>query len=185
PDKLGRAMDLCLEGVIRGFKRDDENELALSHKVDRGLALVEETAVARIETRLRECPNRLDGALKGLEMRGEARSVDRPRANAHPGFGKDAERPLGAEDHAIGARPRARSGEAGARERPAWGDHPRGFRQIVDMRVERGEMATCPRCDPAAEGRKFKALWIVPKGEALYAELRFELGPQGTRLNPR
>ena len=53
------------------------------------------------------------------------------------------------------------------------------------MRVERGEVATRPCRDPAAQGRVLEALRKMPKREPVRLELRFECRAVGAAFDQR
>ena len=92
------------------------------------------------------------------EADGAAGAEARPVLEAHPGLGDDAENALGADEEPVRTGPRARAGEA-PRLEAALGRHDdEAFDEIVDMGVERGEMAAGASGDPAAEGRILEAL---------------------------
>ena len=78
---------------------------ALAEGEERRLSLVEQAAVAWVEARLRKRPNGINRALVALEVRRGGRPVDGAGSHTHPRFGDDAEDPLGADQHAVGAWP--------------------------------------------------------------------------------
>src|SRR5262249_62242663 len=79
---------------------------------------------------------------------------------------------------------------AGARQ-PAALDHAlrrdraQRFHEIVDVGVERREVPSPARRDPAAERGIFKALWEMAQRESVRAQLRFERGPVGAGFDLR
>ena len=103
----------------------------------------------------------------------------------HPGLRDDAENAFRADEQAIGARPRARSGKAPRLDHALRRDDAQAFDEIVDMGVERREMAARARRDPAAERRIVKALRKMPQGEAVRLQLSFERRAESAGLDPR
>src|SRR5439155_6935043 len=113
----------------------------------------------------------LAAALERVEADPGRRLEPRPLLQPHPGLGDHAEDALGADQKTVrtgtGAGPRESPALPGPRRR----DRAHRLDQVVDMRVERGEVAAGPGGDPAAECRVLERLGEVPQREALLAQL--------------
>ena len=68
---------------------------------------------------------------------------------------------------------------------PAGRERPHRLDQVVDVGVERGEVAAGAGGDPAAERRELKRLREVAQGEPVRAELLLEARAGGAGLDPR
>ena len=100
--------------------------------------------------------------------------MDRAGLEPDPRLGDHAEDPLGADQHAVGARAGARAGQPAALPGPARGDRAHGLDQVVDVRVERREVPAGAGGDPAAERRELERLREVPQRQPMLAELVLE-----------
>ena len=138
-----------------------------------------------MEPRLRD---RAHGARRGEEIRKAEHGVAaeaRPPLQPHPGLGDHAERAFGADHHAVGAGACAGAGQAAGLHRARGGDRAQAFDEIVDVGVERGEMAAGARRDPAAQRRELEALRIVPDGEAVRFQRRLDRRSPDAALDSR
>ena len=126
---------------------------------------------------------------RGGEEIGEAEhrvgAEARPPLQPHPRLGDDSERALGADHHPVGARAGAGAGQAARLHRAGRRDGADAFDEIVDMRIERGEMAAGAGRDPAAQGRELEALRIVADREAVRFQGRLDRRPAYAALNAR
>ena len=149
------------------------------------LVMVQQAQIGGIEPCLRDGAHSLRPVHEMLELDRAAVAEGRAVLKAHPGFGNDAERALGAEEEPVGARARAgaRQAEAVMHARRRHRAHALGH--VVDMGQHGGVMAGAARRDPAAEGGIFKALRVVAQGQAVRAELFFEMGTVHARLYAR
>ena len=149
------------------------------------LAPVDQPAVGGIQPRLGDRAHRVRALLEGREAHRHRRPVDRLGLHAHPCLGDDAERPLRPEQQAVGRGPGARPGQPARRPHAARRDRAHRLDEVVDVRVEGGEMAARPRGDPAAKRRELERLRIVPQGEAVFSELGLEARPGRAGLDAR
>ena len=131
-----------------------------------GLRRIEDAAVRRIKSRLRDRAHGARGGEKVLEMHRAAGPLGRAILQPHPGLRDDAENALRADHHAIRARPGAGAGQAAALDHALRRNSAQRFHEIVDMGVERREVPAAARRDPAAERGIFKALREVAEGES-------------------
>ena len=67
----------------------------------------------------------------------------------------------------------------------ARGDRPHRLDQVVDVRVERGEVPAGAGRDPAAQGGELERLREVAQRQPVLAELVLERGPERAGLDPR
>ena len=132
---------------------------------------VEDAAVRRIEAGLRDGAHGARGGEERSETNRRAGAEFRARLQPHPGARDHAERSLRADEHAVGARSGARSGQAARFHHAARRHHAQAFDEIVDMGIEAGEMAARAGRDPAAERGIFEALRKMPQGDAVRLEL--------------
>src|SRR5829696_6326704 len=102
---------------------------------------------------------------------------------AHPRLGDDAENSFRADHHAVRARARAGAGQAAAFDHASRRDGAQRLYEIVDVRMQGGEVAAGARRNPAAERRIFEALGEVAQRERVRAQLRFERRAVGAALN--
>ena len=99
-------------------------------------------------------------AKSGKRTPAEARCVG-PGLETHPRLGDDPEGALGADQHPVGAAGRRPSRAAAATATPRRRDRPDRLDEVVDVRVERGEVAAGAGGDPAAERRELERLGEV------------------------
>ncbi len=143
-----------------------------------GLGRIEDAAVRRIEAGLRDRAHRACGGEKVLEMHRAAGAAGRPVLQPHPGLRDHAEDALGTDHHAVRAWAGAGARQAAALDHALRRHGAQRFDEIVDMGVERREVAAAAGRDPAAERGIFEALREVAQGQAMRAQLRFERGPE-------
>ena len=84
-----------------------------------------------------------------------------------------------------GTRARAGAGQAAAFERALRRHHAQRFNEVVDVGVERREMAAAARRDPAAERRVFEALRKMAQRQSMRLELRFQRRAIGAAFDQR
>ena len=141
-----------LQRMVVGFEGQHEHGRAsVADAGEHGFRRIEQPAIARIESRLRECPHAGDGGEVIVELRGGRRAESRRHLHAHPGFGDHAERALGADDQPVRCRPRTGAGQPPRLHHAGRRHQPRGLHEVVDVRVQRGVMAARARRDPPAE----------------------------------
>ena len=142
----------------------------------RRLAGVEQPAVRRVEAatgRARAPPPRPRSKPSNSTA---AESLKRGRLlHAHPGLGDHAEDPLGADQHPVGARPGAGARQAAALPDAARRDRAHRLDEVVDVGVQRGEVAAGAGGDPAAERRVLERLRVVAQRQPVRLQLLLEL----------
>ncbi len=149
------------------------------------LERIEQPAVARVESRLRERPDAGDGGEIVGELHGCRGAKAWRSLQPHPRFGDDAERAFRSEDQPVGRRARARTRQAASLHDARGRHHARGLDEVVDVRVLRGVVAARARGDPAAERRELETLREMSQGQPMRLELRFEFGPERAGLDAR
>ena len=182
---LDRAADPRVEWMVGRLERDEQERVALV--VGAGelrLERIEQAAVGGVETRLRDRARGLGAAEKGGEAGRDRRPVRGPVLEAHPRLGDDAERALRAEQHPVGRRARARTGEAPALPHAARRDHADRLHEVVDVRVQGRVVATGSGREPATEGRELERLREMAQREAVRPQRRLECGPVDACLRP-
>ena len=184
--EFDRARHPRVDRMVGGFEGEHEQALLIGvDAIGARFVIVDDAQVRRIEACLRDGAHRPRGGEEIGEAEHGVGAEARPPLQAHPRFGDDAKRAFRADHHAVGARARARARQA-ARFHDARGrDRAQAFDQIVDMRVEGGEMAARAGGDPAAERRELEALRIVAQGEAMRFQRRFDRGAADAGLNAR
>ena len=131
-----------LERVIGGFEGKDHDRVAAVARPGLvGLRGIEDPAVRRIESGLRDHAHRPRGGEEVAETDGGAGAKARPVLQSHPGLGDDAENALRADEEAIGARTGPGARQPTRLDEAARRHHPQAFDQVVDVGGERGEMA--------------------------------------------
>ena len=138
-----------------------------------------------IETGLRQRAHRRGARHHRVEARRARGAVARRVLQPHPRLGDDAEDSLRSDDQAIGARPGARARQPPRLHHAARRHHARRLDEVVDVGVERREVAARARDDPAAERRVLEALREVAERQAVRLELRFEVGAASAGLDAR
>ena len=164
---------------------DQEGLLVVVDAVDACLMVVDDAQIGRVETGLTDGPHRL----RGRKEIGKAEHGATPEPGSvlqsHPRLDDHAEGAFRADDHAVGARPGSRTGQAarfhGARRR----DGADAFDEVVDMGPKRGEVPARPGRDPAAERGKLEALRIVPDREAMRLQRRLDRWASDAGLDAR
>ena len=170
-------------GRLEGQHHDGDRAIRRARVV--GLGRIEDAAVRGIEAGLRDCAHGVCCGREILEAHRATIAECRPVLQAHPRLGDDAENSFRADHDAVRARPRA-----GARQTAAFNHAPRRngaqrFDEIVDVGIERGEVAAGARRNPAPERRIFEALREVAQREPMWAKLCFERGAVGAGLDQR
>src|SRR5271165_2081045 len=94
----------------------------------------------------------------------------RPVLQPHPRLGDHAEDALRADEQPVRAGPGARAGQPPRLHHPTRRDHAQAFDEIVNMRVEAGEMPARARRDPAAERRVLEALREMPQRQPVWPQ---------------
>ena len=168
----------CVDRMVGGFEGEDEQALFVG--VDAGgsrLVVVDDAQVGGVESGLRHGANGPRGGEEIREAEDGVAAEARPALQPHPRLGDHAERAFGPDDEAVRAGAGARAGQAARLHHAGRGDRAEAFDEIVDMGVERGEMAARARRDPAAQGRELEALRVVPDGEPVRLQRRLDRGP--------
>ena len=174
-----------LERVVRGLEAQHEQRPALGGGLrERRLARVEQAAVRGVQAGLGERPHRAGARLEGVEQHAPGLLEAGRRLHAHPGLGDHPEDPLGPDQEAVGAGPRAGGGQAAALPGPARSERPDGLHEVVDVRVQRGVVPPGPGGDPAAERRVLERLGEVTQGQPVPGELGLEPRAGGAGLDP-
>ena len=119
-------------------------------------------------------PDRVGAVGERVEEDRRRAALARARAHAHPRLGDDAERALGAEQHAVRRRPRARARQPAALPRAARADRPHGLDEVVDVGLDGGEMPAGAGRDPAAERRQLERLREEAHRQPVLGELSLE-----------
>ena len=104
---------------------------------------------------------------------------------AHPRFGDDAENAFGADEQSVGTRAGAGAGQAARLDHAARRDDAQRFDEVVDVRVQRREVAARAGGDPAAERRELERLRKMAQREAVRAQLVLERRTEHAGLNAR
>ena len=157
-----------LDRMIGQFEAEHQKRfLEIIDAVDAGLLIVDHPKIGWVEAGLGDGANRFRRCKNIGKAEDGTAAEARPRLQAHPCLGNDAERPFRADHHAVGAGSGART-----RQAPRFNDagrrhHADAFDEIVDMRVERREMAAGAGGDPAAKRGELEALGIVADGEIM------------------
>ncbi len=113
---------------------------------------------------------------RGLELRS--------RPHPHPGLGDHAEDALGADQRPVRRGPRPRPRQAPALPGSPRRDRPHRLDQVVDVRVERGEVPPGPGRDPAPQRRVLEGLREVAQRQPVLAQLVLQAGPGRPGLDP-
>ena len=181
-----RAGEPGLDRMVGGFEvQHQEVEGAVARAGDLGLVAVHQAAVRGIEPGLGDRAHGGDRVLEGGEAHRAGGPVGGPVLKPHPGFGDDAEGALGADQQAVGARPRAGARQAARFEHPLRGHRTQAFDEVVDMGVEGGEMPARAGRDPAAQGGMREGLREVPERQPVGLQLRLQHRAEGARLDAR
>ena len=122
-------------------------------------------------------------ALEGVEQHGRGLLEGRRLLHPHPRLGDHAEDPLGADQQPVRARARAGAGQAPALPRAGGRERTDRLDEVVDVRVQRGEVAAGAGGDPAAQRRVLERLRVVAQGQAVLAQPGLELRPGGAGLD--
>ena len=186
PAAFERARHPGVERVVGALEPQHQHRgRAVSRARPAHLVMVQQAQIGGIESCLRNGAHGLGPVHEMLELDRATVAEGRAVLKAHPGFGDDAERALGAEEEPVGARSRAgaRQAETVMHARGRHGAH--AFGHVVDMGQHGGEMAAAAGRDPAAERRIFEALRVVAQGQAVRPELVLQMRPVHARLDAR
>ena len=127
--------------IGRSKARTSSAKLAVVDAVHGAFGSINQAQVRREQTGL---PHRADGAGAGQEIVERDRRPDAecgPVLQTHRGFGDHPERAFRADHQAIRARPRAGAGQPAALQDARGRHHAQAFDEVIDMGVERGEVA--------------------------------------------
>jgi hypothetical protein len=114
-DELDGPRHPRLDGVVGGLEAEDEQALlVVVDAVGARLVVVDDAQVGRVEPGLGDGAHGLGGREEVGEAEHRAALEARPALQPHPRLGDHAERAFRADDHAVGARPGARAGQAAA-----------------------------------------------------------------------
>ena len=172
--------------MVGGFERQHEQRVAaVVDAVDEAFAGVDQAQVGGIEPRLGDRADRPRAGQEVVEGERRAGAEGRAVLQAEPGLGDHAERALGADHQPVGAGAGAGAGQPPARHHARRGHAAEAFDEIVDMGVERREMAARAGRDPAADGRELEALRKMPQRQAVRLERALQRGTQHAALDPR
>jgi DNA-binding CsgD family transcriptional regulator len=162
--------------VVGGLEAEEQHgpSVGRGDAVQEGFERVEHAAVGRVKARLGDGPRGLHSLGHRVEAYARGQAPPGTGQHPHPRRGDHPERALGAQNPAARVGPRARSGHPRGLPHPRGAQHPHGLNAVVDVRIERGEMAACAGGDPSPEGGKLKALRKMPQG--VLPEARFEFG---------
>ena len=144
---------------------------------------VEQPAVGRVQARLGDRAGRGDAAGVVVEVHRAPALPARPVLQPHPGLGDHAEGALGAEEQPVGGGPGARAGQPAGLADPGRGDDAQRLDQVVDVGVEGGEVPAGPGGEPAAEGGELEGLREVAQGQAVRAQLVFQVRAEDAGLD--
>ncbi len=153
PGDLQRLVHRSLHLVMGGLEPEDQQRPTIAACEHLCLETVEEAAVGRMEARLGDLPNRDCTGEEVVEPHPAGELEAGALSDPHPGFGDDAEDALGAEQHPVWRGARTGAGKAPALPGPARCDRPDRGDEIVDVGLERGEVAAGTSRDPATQGR--------------------------------
>ena len=149
------------------------------------LLVAEQAAVGRMKPGLRELPGRLHRIGEvGEEHRG-ARPEPGPRLHAHPRLGDHAQRAFGAAEQPLRRRARTGGRQPPGLQHAARRHHADGLHELVDMGVQRREVAARARRYPPAQRRPFERLREMPQRQAERLQLRLQRRAQRARRDPR
>jgi hypothetical protein len=171
--------------VVGGLEAEHEQVgTAVAREHHPRLAPVDEAAVGRVQARLRDRPHRVGALLEGGEADRERGPVHGLLLHPHPRLGDHAQRPLRAQQESVGRRTRARAGQPAGGPHAARGHGAYRFDEVVDVGIQRREVPTRARGDPASQRRELERLREVAQREPVLAELVLEPGSAGPRLDP-
>ena len=170
-------------GRLEGQHHDGDRTICRAGVV--GLGRIEDAAVRGIEAGLRDRAHGAGCGKEILETHRAAVAEFRAVLQAHPRLCDDAENSFRADHHAVRTRARAGTGQAAAFDHASRRDGAQRFDEIVDVGIERREVAAAARRNPAAERRVFEALREMAQREPVRAKLRFERRAVGAALDQR
>jgi hypothetical protein len=181
-----RARHPRFDGVIAGFEgqHQDRHTAVRSAGIEH-LLRVEDTAIRRKQSGLRDRPQSPGRGKKIYKLHGPAAAKLRTILQPHPGLRDDAKDTLRADQQPIRARAGARAREPPRLDHALRGDDAERFNQIIDVGVEGGEMTARAGRDPAAERRALETLREMTKREPVRLELRFQRRPESAGLDAR
>ena len=147
-----RALHPRLQLVVGRFEGQHQHRgLALVGAGVGRLAGIEQAAVGWIEAGLRDRAHRFGSSDKIRKRNRRTGAELRPLLEPHPGLRDDAENSFRADEHAVGTRPGARTRQASRFDHAGRRDDAHRLHEVVDMGVERREVAARARRDPSAE----------------------------------
>ena len=195
PQQLERRRHRALDVVVGRLEPEHEQRVrAVAGAGHLGLAGVDQAAVRRVQPGLRQRPDRLrPGRELGEPDRGRG-ATGRARADPHPRLGDHPERAFRADQHPVGRDAGAGAGQPARLPHAARRHRPHRLDEVVDVGVERREVAAGAGRDPAAERRELKRLREVAERQPVRAELLLEAAarwrrpgsaPTATRGRPR
>ena len=172
--------------MVGGFEGDDQHALLIGvDAIGAGLVIVDDAQVRRVEPGLGDGADRPRGGEEILEAEHGVSAEAGPALQPHPGLGDDAKRALRADHHAVGTGTGARARQAARLHRAGRRDHADAFDEIVDVGVERREVAPRAGGDPAAERRELEALRIVADRKAVRFQGRLDRRAANAALDAR
>lgn len=176
-----RTLHPRIDRVIGVLESKHHNGLLpVTEPIVEGLARIQEPNIGGKEPGLRDHPYRLGRLEDIVEQDSRPCPECRSRLQAHPRFCDDPERTFRADHQSVGARACARTRQAPALDDACRRDRPQAFHEIVDVRVECGEMATRPGRDHATKRGLFHTLREMPQRQAV----RFQFVFDGRHAHP-
>ncbi len=179
--------ELLVDRRERRLETEDQDGVGAVSGAGRGrLERVEQPAVRGMQARLRDDARRLRLRRRSSGRDTGARRLEgRPRPDLDPRLGDHAEDPLGAEHHPVGARPGAGPRQPPALPRAGRRQRPDRLDEVVDVGLERREVAARAGRDPAAERRELERLREVAQGQAVRPQAVLELRAEGAGPDQR
>ena len=156
-----------LDVVIGGLESEHEQRVRpVARAGHRGLARIDQAAVGRVQARLRQRAHRVARRLvkSSNSTAAEARWVGRGRTRIHASVITPS---VPSEPISIrsGETPAPEPGSRRDSQAPHGRQRPHRLDEVVDVRVERREVAAGAGGDPAAERRELKRLREVAQGQ--------------------
>ena len=180
------APEVVVDLVVRGLEAEDEDGVrAVCRPGLLRLERVDQPQVRRPQARLGDRPHGVRAAEELAEAHRARAAVARPRLDAHPRLGDDAEDPLRSQQQPVGRRAGAGPGQPPALPEARGRDRPDGLDEVVDVRRAHGEVAPGAGGDPPAERRELEGLRVEAHRQAVGRELPFEPRPVRARADPR
>ena len=143
--------EVGLHAVVGGFEAEQQQAgTAVPGIVDERLGGIDEPAGGREQPALAERARRPGAAGEVGEAHRGGGAKAGTRHHPQPGLGDHPQRPLGAEQEAVGAGAGAGGGQPPCLQRPSRGDRPHPLDAVVDVGVQRGVVARRAGRQPAA-----------------------------------